>query len=392
MELHAQRATHKEKLIFAPGTSSLENHSIFTFVFLDFTVTPVILPLEIKKVELTLSLHVATHSAIRTVDHLGESLIRMSKLYEHNIQPGKKSIFEQIRLHRTKATLLLQKVIAPSINTELRRRLKNVPYSLVIDESTDVSTSKYMAACIRYYNHDAREVKTEFLGLVEVPITTGEVLFAELKMFLEANDLLLENMVGIGTDGANNLCGIHNSVFSRLKAIVPNMVLNKCICHSMHLCAEKAVEELPSNLEFMLRESFNWFSNSPKRRFEYAKIFNTINMNEGIKLKNLIQLAPTRWLSRYKSVNRILEQFLELKTHFATVDQKDTTARLLNQMFHDSTLHLYFVFLRPILKELNSINLMFQSEHLDVFKAFFDHFLTWTKINWKRSSCGVEHF
>lgn len=141
-------------------------------------------------------------------------------------------MFQQIRLHRTKVSRLLLKVVAKSISDDRMRRLKDVPYSVIIDESTDNSTAKYMAICVRYYNVSVQEIKTEFLGLVEVPTTTGEVLFSELKFFLESNYLRIKNMVGIGTDGASNLCGIRNSVFSRIKEIVPNIVpmcVTRCI-------------------------------------------------------------------------------------------------------------------------------------------------------------------
>lgn len=122
----------------------------------------------------------------------------------------------------------------------------------------------------------------------------------------------------------------------------------------------------------MLRESYNWFSCSAKRRLEYRTLFDLIN--EDGKFKNLVQAAPTRWLPRYNSLNRILEQYLERKTHFGIVQLKEKcyTARMLKEMYEDDTNYLYFIFLRPILKDLNGLNMIFQSDNLDVFKAYED--------------------
>lgn len=72
--------------------------------------------------------------------------------------------------------------------------------------------------------------------------------------FLEQAKLNIKNLMGIGTDGASNLCGRNHSLFTLLKESIPNIVLVKCICHSLNLCSAKACEELPSTLEFLIRE------------------------------------------------------------------------------------------------------------------------------------------
>jgi Domain of unknown function (DUF4371) len=146
-------------------------------------------------------------------------------------------------------------------------------YSLLVDETTDVSCAKDLCICIRYFSLKNARVVSALLGLVEVVSTTAEDLYQAVKLFLETNGLSLDRIVGLGTDGASNLCGVKNSLFTRLKAHNPHLELVRCVCHSLHLCAQAAFKELPANLDFLLRESFSWFSHSPNRRYEYRQLW-----------------------------------------------------------------------------------------------------------------------
>jgi hypothetical protein len=44
-----------------------------------------------------------------------------------------------------------------------------------------------------------------------------------------------------------------------------------CVCHSIHICAQSAALELPASIEYLLNETYNWFSASAIRR-EYNAI------------------------------------------------------------------------------------------------------------------------
>ena len=78
----------------------------------------------------------------------------------------------------------------------------------------------------------------------------------------------------------------------------------------------------------MIRETRNWFAHSPLRRLEYKSLFEAIN-DENRKMHKLVQLSNTRWLAWEGAVKRILEQYLELETHFGittyNVSDKCTT-------------------------------------------------------------------
>ena len=175
-------------------------------------------------------------------------------------------------------------------------------------------------------------------------------------------------MIAVGSDGASNMVGKHNSLHTRLKEEVPSLILVKCTCHSLHLCAEKSSKELPMSLEYLTREIYNWFACSPLRRLEYKQTFDLINTGlDKNSFKQFVQLSYTRWLSRYNAINTILRQWLELQTRFSVAGEKERcyTAQTINNMLQDNQLKLYFVCMKSILYEIVHLNTLFQSDSLD---------------------------
>ncbi|KAJ2954875.1 hypothetical protein O0L34_g3196 [Tuta absoluta] len=316
-----------------------------------------------KSNDLKLAVHIACHSALRSVDHLGEILKAL----------GKGSSLENIQLHRTKCTLLIKNVIAPAMLKELVDDIGQGPYSALVDESTDLTTNKYMAVCIRFYSANSKTMVTNFLGLVEVPSATAENLYTAFTGHIKSVGLPLKNLHGLGTDGASNLCGVNHSLYTLLRdRDVPHLELMKCICHSMDKCARKACEVLPSSLEFLIRESRNWFSHSALRKTEYKEIYQTINADKTPPA--LVQLSETRWLAWSGAVTSTLEQWSELKLLFdmAATRERCYTARTLANMYSDPHNQLYLTFLKPVLREVTSINMAFQATNADFGKLYSD--------------------
>ena len=176
------------------------------------------------------------------IDHLGEVIKKH----------GTGSNLGEINLHRTKCSRLVDCVIAPSLKEELKHDLKGKKYSILLDESTDRSSAKHLCVCIRYFSEIKNVIESALLGLMPVVSTTGESLFEELKKCLSDFNLNLLDCIGFSSDSASNMVGMHNSVWSRVKLESPHCVLFKCICHSLALCVEKAFEQVPSSVGFLL--------------------------------------------------------------------------------------------------------------------------------------------
>lgn len=108
---------------------------------------------------------------------------------------------------------LIKNVVSVALFEELLYDLRDARYSLLIDESTDVSVTKHLCIYVKYYSKREQTILTAFLGLIPVVSTTGQSLFDAICDFLKSNNININNCIGLATDGANNVAGENNCVF-----------------------------------------------------------------------------------------------------------------------------------------------------------------------------------
>jgi len=188
---------------------------------------------------------------------------------------------------------------------------------------------------------------------------------------LKEDDLSLDKMIGIGTDGASSMVGCNHSVFSLLKAENPNITLFKCICHSLHLAASKSSENMPTVLSFIVRETHNWFSTSPLRINKYRDLYKTL---ENATPKKIPGSSQTRWLARLEAISIIIDQWDALKLHFeiSASTERCYIAKQLADAYKDVKNKLYILHARKVLKEVVRVNKLYQLENVDVSKITND--------------------
>lgn len=311
----------------------------------------------IKTAEIQLAAAMACHCAIRSVDHISEII------KSH----GQGSNLGQIKLHRTKASKLIQNVIAPSFEEEMLEDVTDQKYSVIVDESTDCGSDKFMCILIRYFSAREAKIATRFLGLAPVIRTTGEALYNALKSKIESKGLVLSNCIGYGSDGAANMIGEHNSLWSRLREDSPNIIQVRCVCHSLALCMKQAFAQLPKYLGFLLSEVPNWFTRSSIRREDFKNLFNVMNAGEerfGVPLP-FAKYSTTRWLARSKVINNLLVNWDELHAYFLAAEQVQDMdvqfkAHTIRKMLSNPLNKLYFTFAAPIVDEMERVNAFFQ--------------------------------
>ena len=70
------------------------------------------------------------------------------------------------------------------------KRLENTPFTIMVNESTDVACTKHLCICIKYFNSRSNEITSQFLGLIPVIDTTADVLYEHVKHFLMRVELI----------------------------------------------------------------------------------------------------------------------------------------------------------------------------------------------------------
>ncbi len=327
-----------------------------------------------KRLELRLALYTAVHNSISSIDPLADII---------------KDEFggASLDLKRTKTSRLIQKILSPYFQQVLRSDLQDALFSIMVDEATDISVTKLLGISIKYFSKSKNDIVSTFLQVVEVTEADAASLTAAVQLVLDKWGLKSKNFVGLGTDGASNMQGVHNSLQANLRQDHPHLVHIWCVCHSLDLAARDATKAaLPSNLDYLLRESYNWFAHSSLRQSQYKEIVNLIGVDSlqgeedldengnQVSPRALKLLSPgrTRWLVLACCVERILSQYDALAAHFAIAADRERSfdARQLSSMYQREDTRLFLHFLHPVLQELKNLNLLLQTNSKETFKTF----------------------
>lgn len=225
--------------------------------------------LEEKRAEAKLALYIACHTSINAVDHLSE----VCKTAFH-----RNPITDNLRLHRSKCTCILNNVLALYFQHNLLADIGNSFFSIIIDKSTDISVQKFLGIIIIYFSESQNKIVMTFLDMPQLFDFSANGIVEVIKKTLNKYNFKLNNLIGIGTDNASVMTGINNGVYAKLKKEIPNLILIRCICHSLQLAVSAASEVcLPRNLEYLVRETYDWFARSSSRQNTYKNLYKAIN-------------------------------------------------------------------------------------------------------------------
>lgn len=131
--------------------------------------------------------------------------------------------------------------------------IKKTNFSIIIYESTDVGTLKTLCINIRYFNNKQNKIESKFWDLVQLfkdsnsanEGATAVRIYDEVINSLRKEGIPLENVTGFASDGCNTMMSQWNSVSSRFTEDFSGVMIQKCICHSLALCASEACKVLP---------------------------------------------------------------------------------------------------------------------------------------------------
>ncbi|XP_053946230.1 uncharacterized protein LOC128855364 [Anastrepha ludens] len=328
-----------------------------------------------KSAEIRIAAFCAEHNIpYAALDHL-------SDLLKSSFSDSK--IAHKIVLKRTKETAIVKNVIGETEKCRLAEKLKITKFSVLTDESTDISATKTSCLLARYFDEEEGKIVSKFWDLVQVlqpgkvTSATAEHLYNNIIASFKERGIPMANIVGFGSDGCSVMMGVHNSVASRLKRDLPHITIMKCTCHSLHLCASEACEQLPRTCEDFARNIHNFFNSSSKRQSEYVEF----QMFSNVEVHKLLHPSQTRWLSLATVVDRILEQWPALLLYFT--DQwltiKLKMAQSIYECLNDPFNKLFFFFLQWVLPKFTGVNKYFQSAKVvitDLHEVMIDLYKT----------------
>ncbi|XP_060874016.1 zinc finger MYM-type protein 1-like [Metopolophium dirhodum] len=182
-------------------------------------------------------------------------------------------------------------------------------FSILADETADVSGVEQVSLCVRYVEINHLELREEFLQFVPTFDVTGKGLAKLIIDNLQKYGIDTKYLRGQGYDGAASMSGKLNGVQAHIKKIHPLAMYVHCSAHSLNLAVSKSCSaaELRDCLSTLgkVRDFFIY----PKRK---SVLHHQIESSSEISSKKTLKRScETRWIERFHAVN----DFIELYNH-----------------------------------------------------------------------------
>ena len=197
---------------------------------------------------------------------------------------------------------ILDGMIKEKVLNEIRQ---SDTYSIMIDESTDISILKQLVCYVRCVAIDGK-LKTHFLMIADLPDGKADTITITLTQYLSKHDLSIDKMSSFGSDGAPVMTGCFNGVVAQLKQLNNHIISVHCVCHRLALACGQAGNSITylKRVKESLLTLWKYFHYSPVKSANLRQIQEEMASPE-LKL-TLVKACDTRWLSHKAAVTTLL--------------------------------------------------------------------------------------
>ena len=138
----------------------------------------------------------------------------------------------------------MQDAIAAVLKSNVDKLVQASPFfSLLIDESTDVSNHENLVVYVKLLNDCKPEL--HFLENINVRDGKAETITSAINMLMQKRNLQKNKMTGFGSDGASVMTSKNNGVAKRMKDDSPYLISIHCMAHRLALCTSQAANGIP---------------------------------------------------------------------------------------------------------------------------------------------------
>jgi len=228
-------------------------------------------------------------------------------------------IAKNVTAGRTKASAVVQNILYPfSIELVIEDLKNNVPFSIATDASNK-GNRKLFPVAIQFYSLQ-NGLSFKILDFYEDAFEDSRSIKDQLCRVLNENGLNWKNITAYGADYSSVNYGVNNSVFQKLvKEENKTIIAAHCNDHIIHNCAKNALKLLSFDIENVILKVFAEFSNSAKKRENLKECYDFYES----EFHEVVRHSPTRWLSLFKAVDRLLLSWQPLKYYFLTLGKDE---------------------------------------------------------------------
>ncbi|XP_066599919.1 protein FAM200A-like [Prorops nasuta] len=267
---------------------------------------------------------------------------------------------QAIKLGRHKLSKIVNNVVCREETKSLTETLQNTKFSVFVDETSDITNEKWFSIMVRYVEPITLHIQARLLQLINLDARdcSAEKLFTAFNNELIKKQIPLVQVIAMSCDNASVMIGKNTSFRTKMLEKNPRIITIPCICHVSALAASAACKTLPSFPEDFVKNIVNFINGSPKR----TAIFREFQRCFTDKTINLLKHAETRWLTRHKCIDRVIENWDVLNNFLLELSSENNRqATELHKCMQNAETKAYLYFLRFVLNKFSAFNAEFQS-------------------------------
>jgi hypothetical protein len=248
--------------------------------------------------------------AVRGYDGKKGNFIQLLKLRANDVPELQQWLERKVNMTSHHIQNEILDLFGHSVVRKICRRIQQAGmFAIIVDGTQDIARKEQMSICVRYVDDDFCPHE-EFLGLYELPETTGKVLAKCIDDVLLRLQLPLSALRGQIYDGASNMSGQYKGCQAVRREKQPLALYVHCCAHCTNLVSKSVSEAVTPVRDAMqlLQELGSLFSQSLKCRSSFAKIAES---NEGIfRVQQISPLAlHAAWLVRVSAIQALITQY-----------------------------------------------------------------------------------
>lgn len=199
-------------------------------------------------------------------------------------------------------------------------------YSILADETTDISQVEQFSLCFRYVDENTMKIKEDFLTFIPVNDLTGVGLTKTIMDTIAKFGLDIHQMRGQGYDGAASMRGQFRGVQALIMQDYPKAIYTHCVSHSLNLCLSDGAKVRDVRNAFSnISEICTFFRSSAKRtNILKTKIQELKPTCTALKLKTLCE---TRWVLRHEAVLLFKECLIPITAALEYIEENENSSK-----------------------------------------------------------------
>ncbi|KAL4122041.1 hypothetical protein QTP88_014447 [Uroleucon formosanum] len=197
-------------------------------------------------------------------------------------------------------------------------------FSIIVDETQDLSRHEQVAIIIRYATKDLSPAEV-FLDFYETETTDGETLSMLIKSTFVSHGLKIENIRGQCYDGTASMRGSYKGVQARIREENHLAMYIHCNAHILNLCLIDLAKQVSyvRNVFGTLNTLHNFIGASSKRHAIFEKMYSVLNVSTCDGPKTLKSLSDTRWSCRLDALKAVLLNFQTVVSTLEDISEND---------------------------------------------------------------------